>query len=166
MILVAAVDSNKETASFSPCDNQVEISALGVLVRSTTRNDEYDSWSVILIATPYVAGVTEHLWIYFLECANYQIRNVLGATAEDLGDADCNTKYAYGLVQAKDTCNLLSGGNYGENIGDISPVRGCGQLHGEPECSSNNDFNDGDTCTIGTCANEHCEVSFQCSTCG
>jgi len=166
LMSVAAVDSNKEKASFSQYNNQVEISAPGVLVRSTLPNDEYASWSGTSMATPHVAGVAGLLWMHFPECTNYQIRNVIAATAEDLGNADCDTKYGYGLVQAKDAYDVLSQGNCGGNIGESSPVGGCEQLYGEPECSSNSDCDDGNACTIDTCRNGKCEVSFQCAACG
>jgi len=166
LMSVAAVDSNKDKASFSQYNDQVEISAPGVAVRSTLPNDQYASWSGTSMATPHVAGVAGLLWMHFPECKNYQIRNVLVATAEDLGAADCDRNYGYGLVQAKDAYDLLSEGNCGGNIGETSPVGGCEQLFGEPECSSNSDCDDGNACTIDTCANGRCEVSFQCAACG
>merc|ERR1711862_442323 len=108
LVSVAALDSNKNTASFSQYNDQLEISGPGVAVTSTFPNDGYKTWSGTSMATPHVAGVAGLLWMYFPECKNYQIRNVLAATAEDLGDGGCDTKYGHGLVQAKKAYELLS----------------------------------------------------------
>merc|ERR1719297_756597 len=126
------------------------------------------------MATPHVAGVAGLLWMYFPECKNYQIRNVLAATAEDLGDGGCDTKYGHGLVQAKKAYELLSQGNCGGNLGKVFPAKGgCEQSVPDgptaaptPECASDQDCDDGDTCTVDTCDNGLCLSTPECALCG
>merc|ERR1719297_785515 len=170
LMSVAAINSSKNKAGFSQYNDQVEISAPGVSVKSSLPNDKYASWSGTSMATPHVAGVAGLLWMYFPECKNYQIRNVLAATAEDLGDGGCDTKYGHGLVQAKKAYELLSQGNCGGNLGKVFPAKGgCEQsvpAAPTPECTSNQDCDDGDTCTVDTCENGLCLSTPDCASCG
>merc|ERR1740129_1010380 len=174
LMSVAAIDSNENKASFSQYNDQVEISAPGVSVKSSLPNDKYASWSGTSMATPHVAGVAGLLWMYFPECKNYQIRNVLAATALDLGDGGCDTKFGHGLVQAKKAHELLSQGNCGGNLGKVFPAKGgCEQSIPDgptaaptPECSSDSECDDGDTCTVDTCDNGLCLSTPQCASCG
>jgi len=174
LMSVAAIDSNKNKASFSQFNDQVEISAPGVGVKSSLPNDKYASWSGTSMATPHVAGVAGLLWMYFPECKNYQIRNVLAATAMDLGDGGCDTKYGHGLVQAKKAYELLSQGNCGGNLGKVyPPVGGCEQAVPDgptaaptPECTSDSECDDGDSCTLNTCNNGLCVSTPDCASCG
>merc|ERR1711862_392633 len=141
--------------------------------KSTIPDDKYASWSGTSMATPHVAGVAGLLWMYFPECKNYQIRNVLVATAEDLGDGGCDNKYGHGLVQAKKAYELLSQGNCGGNLGKVFPAKGgCEQSVPDgptaaptPECTSNQDCDDGDTCTVDTCENGLCLSTPDCASC-
>jgi len=167
LMSVAAIDSSKNKASFSQYNDQVEISAPGVSVKSSLPNDKYASWSGTSMATPHVAGVAGLLWMHFPECKNYQIRNVLAATALDLGSTDgCDTKFGYGLVQAKSAYELLAKGNCGGDIGTDAPTGGCEQLYPEPNCEVDSDCDDGDTCTVDTCDNGQCLSTPDCASCG
>lgn len=58
----------------------------------------YDGTSM---ATPHVSAVAALVWSYFPTCTAVQIRSSLGKSAQDLGAAGRDTKYGYGLVQAK-----------------------------------------------------------------
>ncbi|MGJ9419692.1 S8 family serine peptidase [Massilia sp. CMS3.1] len=53
------------------------------------------------MATPHVAAVAALVWSYFPTCTAAQIRTSLGKSALDLGTAGRDTKYGFGLVQAK-----------------------------------------------------------------
>merc|ERR1740121_29215 len=174
LMSVAAIDSNKNKASFSQYNDQVEISAPGVSVKSSLPDDKYASWSGTSMATPHVAGVAGLLWMHFPDCKNYQIRNVLLATAEDLGDDGCDIKYGHGLVPAKKAYELLSQGNCGGNLGKVHPpVGGCEQAIPDgptaaptPECTSDSECDDGDSCTLNTCNNGLCVSTPDCASCG
>jgi subtilisin family serine protease len=58
----------------------------------------YDGTSM---ATPHVSAVAALVWSYFPTCTGAQIRTSLDNSAMDLGTAGRDTKYGYGLVQAK-----------------------------------------------------------------
>ncbi|MFC5458591.1 S8 family serine peptidase [Massilia niabensis] len=53
------------------------------------------------MATPHVSAVAALVWSYFPTCTGAQIRTSLGKSALDLGTAGRDTKYGFGLVQAK-----------------------------------------------------------------
>jgi len=132
---VGAVDSNRNIASFSQYNDQVEISAPGVGVKSTiTTNNgavfSYAAWSGTSMATPHVAGVAARIWSLFPTCTNEQIRNVLLITASDRGDAGCDDTYGFGIVNAKAAYHLLlqDGCDAGGNT--TVPVGGCLQKPG------------------------------------
>ncbi len=113
---VAAIDSNKNVASFSQKNAQVEIAAPGVAITSTVLNNGYATWDGTSMATPHVAGVAALVWSHFPSCTGEEIRNVMNVTAQDLGTANRDNSYGYGLVQAKamydaltaDGCNVVT----------------------------------------------------------
>jgi subtilisin family serine protease len=53
------------------------------------------------MATPHVSAVAALVWSYFPTCTGSQIRTSLDNSALDLGTAGRDTRYGYGLVQAK-----------------------------------------------------------------
>jgi subtilisin family serine protease len=53
------------------------------------------------MAAPHVAAVAALVWSYFPNCSAKRIRNVLDASALDLGGHGRDDYYGYGLVQAK-----------------------------------------------------------------
>ncbi|SFC64878.1 S8 family serine peptidase [Massilia yuzhufengensis] len=58
----------------------------------------YDGTSM---ATPHVAAVAALVWSYYPTCTAAQMRSTLTKSALDLGTAGRDTKYGFGLVQAK-----------------------------------------------------------------
>ncbi|MCA1856959.1 S8 family serine peptidase [Massilia oculi] len=58
----------------------------------------YDGTSM---ATPHVSAVAALVWSYYPSCTAAQIRSTLTKSALDLGPAGRDTKYGFGLVQAK-----------------------------------------------------------------
>jgi subtilisin family serine protease len=59
------------------------------------------------MATPHVSAVAALVWSYFPTCTGAQIRTSLDNSALDLGTAGRDTKYGYGLVQAKAAYNRI-----------------------------------------------------------
>jgi subtilisin family serine protease len=53
------------------------------------------------MATPHVSAVAALVWSYFPTCTAAQMRASLTKSALDLGTAGRDTKYGFGLVQAK-----------------------------------------------------------------
>jgi subtilisin family serine protease len=137
LMSVAAIDSNKNKASFSTFNDQVEISAPGVLIESSLPGNTYAKWSGTSMATPHVAGVAGLLWMHFPDCKNYQIRNAILATAEDLRDKGCDIDTGFGVVRAKAAYELLAKGNCGGNLGVTDgETGGCDQLTAGPAPTS------------------------------
>ena len=119
---VAAVDSGKNLASFSQTTSQVEVAAPGVGVGSTAPRNLFNGASGYIIlsgtsmASPHVAGVAALVWSHYPHCSNYDIRNALKASAEDLGDAGKDYRYGAGLVQAKAMYDYLDANGCSGNI--------------------------------------------------
>jgi len=124
---VAAVNRYKSRASFSQINDQVEIAAPGVNVRSTIPGG-YRSWSGTSMATPHVAGVAALVWSHFPKCTNKDIRAALLATAEDLGNSGCDQYYGFGLIDAKAAYDfILEQGSCATPISEAEGVGGCSQ---------------------------------------
>lgn len=70
----------------------------------------YDTYDGTSMATPHVAGVAALVWSQFPELTAIELRDVLTATAEDLGSAGYDTSFGFGLVQAKAAVDFLGGG--------------------------------------------------------
>ena len=60
------------------------------------------------MATPAVAGVAALVWSNHTECTGTQIREVLKATATDLGDAGHDVYFGHGVVKAKAAHDYLT----------------------------------------------------------
>jgi subtilisin family serine protease len=105
VMMVGAVNEFKQWASFSQYNSKVEIAGPGVSVYSTVplavKGTKYAYFNGTSMATPHVAGVAALVWSYFPTCTGAQMRATLGKSALDLGSVGRDTKYGYGLVQAK-----------------------------------------------------------------
>ena len=105
VMMVAAVDEFKQWASFSQFNTKVEIAGPGVSVLSTVplavKGTKYAYFNGTSMATPHVAAVAALVWSYFPSCTGSQIRTSLGKSAQDLGTVGRDTKYGFGLVQAR-----------------------------------------------------------------
>jgi subtilisin family serine protease len=108
VLSVGAVDENKNIASFSGTNNEVELTGPGVDVYSTLPNNGYDYFSGTSMACPHVAGVAALVWSHFPYLSAVEIRDVLKKSAEDLGSVGKDPEYGYGLVRAKEAFDLLN----------------------------------------------------------
>jgi subtilisin family serine protease len=112
---VAAVDQNEIKAGFSQYNDQVEIAAPGVSVKSTIPSDEYTSWSGTSMATPHVAGVAALVWSNFPDCNAFQIRRALVRSARQPASAStCNNNFGFGIVDAKAAYDYLTANGCGD----------------------------------------------------
>lgn len=101
VVSVAAIDSNRNLASFSQRNSQIELAAPGVRVNSTFPGNSYRALDGTSMASPHVAGVAALVWSNHSSCSAAQIRNVLNTSALDLGATGRDNSFGYGLVQAK-----------------------------------------------------------------
>lgn len=99
VMAVSAVDSSDIIATFSSRGPEVEIAAPGVSVRSTTRGGGYGNMSGTSMACPHVSGVAALAWGSHRGANNKQIRWLLNAFADKVGDQDPE-KYGNGRVDA------------------------------------------------------------------
>ena len=98
---VAAVASNENRASFSTYNNQVDIAAPGVSVKSTLPGNRYAFYSGTSMASPHVAGVAALLKQYNPEASVAELRAAMEGTAKDKGASGRDDFYGHGIVQAK-----------------------------------------------------------------
>lgn len=76
-------------------------------------NDAYASYSGTSMATPHVSAVASLVWSYYPQCTAAQIRNTLDLSAQDLGDPGRDSKYGFGLVQARAALNRIAASGCG-----------------------------------------------------
>ncbi|HEX9171900.1 MAG TPA: S8 family serine peptidase [Telluria sp.] len=74
---------------------------LGQSATVAVKNSNYAYYDGTSMATPHVSAVAALVWSYFPTCTGSQIRSSLTKSALDLGTAGRDTKYGFGLVQAK-----------------------------------------------------------------
>jgi subtilisin len=98
VVAVSAIDSNNVIAPFSSRGPQVEICAPGVQVLSTIPGGGYGVKSGTSMACPHVAGGAAVIWGAHRFANNVQIWNLLGATADNLGNPGWDPLYGYGRV--------------------------------------------------------------------
>ncbi|MDP2183137.1 MAG: S8 family peptidase [Actinomycetota bacterium] len=100
---VGAVDSVNAIASFSTYGPHVDLVAPGVNIYSTYKGDRYATMSGTSMAAPHVAGVAA--LVIKADTDGWdpdEIVSHLQSSALDLGSADKDVLYGYGLVQAAD----------------------------------------------------------------
>ncbi len=97
---VSAVDCRKRRAVFSSYGPQVEITAPGVDVWSTTPTRHYRKLSGTSMASPHVAGVAALIKSRHPTWHGDTIRRHIIKTATDLGRPGRDWFYGYGLVNA------------------------------------------------------------------
>ncbi|WDE11707.1 S8 family serine peptidase [Thalassomonas haliotis] len=68
------------------------------------------------MATPAVAGVAALVWSNHTECTGTQIRDVLKATAADLGDAGHDVYFGHGVVKAKAAHDYITANGCGDIV--------------------------------------------------
>jgi subtilisin family serine protease len=74
---------------------------LGQSATVSVKASNYAYYDGTSMATPHVSAVAALVWSYFPTCTGAQIRTSLNNSALDLGPAGRDTKFGYGMVQAK-----------------------------------------------------------------
>ncbi len=106
VIAVAATDKTDTRASFSSTGTAVELAAPGVSINSTVPRGGYASWNGTSMASPHVAGTAALVLVSGVTDSNNngrindEVRQILNATADDLGITGRDTWYGFGLVNA------------------------------------------------------------------
>ena len=85
--------------------SDTEGAAMKLLIGQTA-NVAVSAWNYAFfdgtsMATPHVSAVAALVWSLNLNCSAAQLRNSLNKSAQDLGTAGRDTKFGFGLVQAK-----------------------------------------------------------------
>lgn len=107
MIAVGSTDSSDQASFFSSTGPDVELSAPGSLIYSTTLGGGYGTLSGTSMATPHVSGVAALVVSAGIGdgngdgLINDDVRRVLQSTAKDLGIAGRDPVFGFGLVQAE-----------------------------------------------------------------
>merc|ERR1712038_2179736 len=116
VISVGATDQNNQKADFSQYNDQVDLCAPGVGVKSTVPGGGYKKYDGTSMSAPHVAGVAALVWNNFPNKSAQEIREALESSAQDLGSPGRDNKYGHGLVRADLAYNfLLSNGGGGGN---------------------------------------------------
>jgi subtilisin family serine protease len=89
------------SASVSDTDGALMKQQLGQSATVNVKATNYAYYDGTSMATPHVSAVAALVWSYFPTCSGAQIRTSLDNSAMDLGTLGRDTKYGYGLVQAK-----------------------------------------------------------------
>ncbi|MCQ4087126.1 S8 family peptidase [Saccharibacillus sp. JS10] len=98
VITVAAIDSNLKRADFSGTGSEVELSAPGVGIISTSVSGKYKINNGTSMATPFVSGMVADLKQAYPNISAAELRTSLQQSAIDLGDKGRDPLYGYGLV--------------------------------------------------------------------
>lgn len=129
VISVSAIDANETPWQFNQTNDQVELVAAGVNVKSTTRNNGYGTWDGTSVATAFTSGGLALLWSHHPECTNQEIRNIAHQTAKDLGETGRDETFGYGTLQLKAASDLISEAGC-DGIANEAP-----EISGTPEIS-------------------------------
>jgi len=122
VISVGATDENNRIANFSQYNNQVDLCAPGVGVKSTVPGGKYKKFDGTSMSAPHVAGVAALIWSNFQDKSAQEIREALESSAQDLGSTGRDDKYGHGLVRADLAYNYLLSGGGGGSRPNPAPV--------------------------------------------
>ena len=100
VIAVTAIEQNDSIACFSNIGPEIELAAPGGSILSTYMGNQYATLSGTSMATPHVSGVVALLLSADSGLEPAEVRELLAATATDLGEEGKDNYYGYGLVNA------------------------------------------------------------------
>lgn len=100
IITVSATDANDVLASWSNRGPDVDLSAPGVGIWTTSRGGLYGSWSGTSFSAPATAGVAALILSANPSLTGSQVETILKQSADDLGTAGYDTSYGWGRVNA------------------------------------------------------------------
>ena len=100
VLSVSATTNNDARASFSTFGPAVDVSAPGVSIASTYRNNNYYAMSGTSMATPHVAGLAALIRSVHPEFTLVDVETAIKSTALDLGDSGWDKYFGHGRIQA------------------------------------------------------------------
>lgn len=109
-VTVGATQPDDSLAPFSNIGPKIDVTAPGVDIlsvrasntsRGNVLNDKYTRASGTSMATPHVAGLASLVLALHPEFSNEEIRSVINASADDLGDPDKDKNFGYGRINAQ-----------------------------------------------------------------
>jgi subtilisin family serine protease len=99
VVSVSATTNNDTKASFSSFGPAVDVSAPGVSIASTYRDNEYWAMSGTSMATPHVAGLAALIRSLHPEFTLAEVETAIKATVLDLGDPGWDKYFGHGRIQ-------------------------------------------------------------------
>ncbi|MBC3805060.1 S8 family serine peptidase [Acetobacterium fimetarium] len=107
VISVGATTSADTIASYSQYNDQVDLTAPGNAVYTTTSDGSYKAVSGTSFASPVVAGACAVLMAADPSLTSAKVETILKSTAQDFGDAGKDSYYGYGLIKLDDALAAL-----------------------------------------------------------
>jgi subtilisin family serine protease len=93
--------TNIPSVTASDTEGAAMLGQLGQTATVTVAAADYAYFDGTSMATPHVSAVAALVWSHNPGCTAAQLRNSLNKSAQDLGPAGRDTKFGFGLVQAK-----------------------------------------------------------------
>ena len=109
MLVVSATDQNDVLTSWSNTGNNVDLSAPGVNIGTTTMGGTYGFGSGTSFSAPIVAGVAALVISANASLTPAQVTGILEQSADDLGPPGWDSGYGWGRVNAGRALNLAVG---------------------------------------------------------
>jgi subtilisin family serine protease len=100
VLAVSASDNKDLLWTSSNYGNEVDVAAPGKDIRSTILNGSYGYLSGTSMATPHVSGLAALVKSYVPDLTNYELENIIIATAEDRGAAGWDIQFGSGRINA------------------------------------------------------------------
>jgi subtilisin family serine protease len=93
--------TNIPSVTASNTEGAAMLAQLGQSATVAVAASDYAYFDGTSMATPHVSAVAALVWSRNLNCTAAQLRNSLNKSAQDLGTVGRDTKFGFGLVQAK-----------------------------------------------------------------
>ena len=99
-LAVGATTPDDTRAGFSNYGEGLDLVAPGQSIYSTVPGDSYAEKSGTSMATPHVAGLAALVWSLFPDLTRDEVRDIMEATADDLGSPGWDADFGFGRINA------------------------------------------------------------------